>query len=228
MSETAEYAPGRLVDSYGQPSSTTVLIWHGRGPNERGVLETLATAVAALGVRVLVPDWDSSAEDGGRADLLRSARFAREADPTARLVVVGWSLGGTAAASLALNARRLGLGSVPVVCLAGAFHTTDPLSGQPFETITVSSRQTGSIRLVHGTVDDITPIEVTRDFVDTLIEAGWDSSLTELATDHAGIVGTEFTDDRERCIPSNSPRVLDALHAVTVVIGNLAANVAQT
>lgn len=216
MSEAIEYAPGRPIDIYGERSANIVLLWHGRGPNERAVLAPLATAVADRGVRVLVPDWDSTSPDGGRADLLRSVKFARQDD--VGLIVVGWSLGGTAAASLAINARKLGLDSVPAVCLAGAFRTTDPLSGQPFASFKPSSRTPGSIRLIHGTQDDIAQIEGARGFAEVLRQSGWDSPLIELPTDHAGIVGTEFTADRSQCVPSQAPQVVQALEQVVDVI----------
>ena len=191
LSAAIEYAPGRLIDIYGPAAATTVLLWHGSGPNERDVLAPLATAVAERGVRVLVPDWDSTRPDGGRADLLRSVKFAREggADSDSCLVVAGWSLGGTAAASLAINARKLGLGSVPAVSLAGAFRTTDPLSGQPFASLEPSNRKPGSIRLLHGINDEVVGIAGSRTFADVLRSAGWEADLTELDTDHAGIVG---------------------------------------
>lgn len=218
--KTLEYAPGRHIDIYGQRSANTLLLWHGRGPDERDVLAPLATLVAGRGVRVLVPDWDSTSPDGGRSDLLQSVKFAREYDAVAdsQFVVGGWSLGGTAAASLALNARRLGLESVPAVCLAGAFRTTDPLSGGPFASILPSPRSPGSIRLIHGTKDDIAVIEGAREFAAVLHDAGWAADLLELWTDHAGIVGTEFDVDRTRCLPSVDPAVTDAVQTVADVL----------
>lgn len=217
---TMEYAPARLIDVYGERSPNTLLLWHGRGPDERDVLGTLATLVASRGVRVLVPDWDSTKPDGGRADLLRSVKFAREydAEPDAQLVLGGWSLGGTAAASLAVNARRLGLDHISAVCLAGAFRATDPLSGAPFASIVPSPRRPGSIRLIHGTKDDIAVIEGAREFVTTLHRAGWHTHLIELSTDHAGIVGTEFDVDRTRCLPSVDPAVTEAAEIVADVL----------
>ena len=109
-----------------------VLLWHGRGPNERGVLATLGRARRRAGPTVVVPDWSSEADDGGRADLLRSLRFTRETveaaggDPGS-LVLVGWSLGGTAAAGLTIHARRLGVGVARTVCLAGGFRARPDL-----------------------------------------------------------------------------------------------------
>ncbi|MDQ3157420.1 MAG: alpha/beta fold hydrolase [Actinomycetota bacterium] len=218
--KTLEYAPGRRIDIYGKRSPSTLLLWHGRGPNERDVLAPLATLVAGRGVRVLVPDWDSTSPDGGRSDLLRSVKFARKYDAVAdsQLVVGGWSLGGTAAASLALNARRLGLEYVPAVCLAGAFRTTDPLSGGPFASILPSPRGPGSIRLIHGTKDDIAVIEGAREFAVVLRDSGWTTELLELSTDHAGIVGTEFDVDRTLCLPSVDPAVREAVEAVADVL----------
>lgn len=218
--KTLEYAPERKIDIYGERSPNTLLLWHGRGPNERDVLAPLASLVAARGVRVLLPDWDSTKPDGGRSDLLQSVKFAREYDdePDSQLVVAGWSLGGTAAASLALNARRLGLEFVPAVCLAGAFQTTDPLSGAPFASIVPSPRSPGSIRLIHGTKDDIAVVEGAKEFATVLNHAGWHTEFLELSTDHAGIIGTQFEDDRQRCVPSRSPAVREAVEAVADVL----------
>lgn len=216
LSRAAEYAPGRLLDTYGERSPCTILLWHGSGPDEREVLTPLATTLAARGLHVLVPDWDSKAPDGGRADLLQSVNYTRDLDNP--FLVVGWSLGGTAAASLALNSRKLGLGFIPAVCLAGAFRTTDPLSGAPFASIAPSRRNAGSIRLVHGTNDDSVEPDGSREFADVLRAAGWDTALTELPLDHAGIVGTEFSADRNRCLSSKDPQVLAGLEQVATII----------
>jgi dienelactone hydrolase len=193
--ETVEYAPGRLADVHPGSGAGHVLVWHGRGPNERGVLETLAEMVAARGPTVVVPDWSSEAEDGGRADLLQSLRFTRETmqaqdgDPDS-LVLVGWSLGGTAAAGLTINARRLGVGVAGTVTLAGGFIAPDPISG---ETLTGSLPTTGHpspFTLIHGIADDVAPVSMSRAFAQALELAQWPVELVELPTDHAGIVGT--------------------------------------
>lgn len=67
---TAEYAPGRLVDVHGGGQDGVVLLWHGRGPDERAALAPLATMIASSGVRVLAADWHSTAPDHGRSDVL--------------------------------------------------------------------------------------------------------------------------------------------------------------
>jgi dienelactone hydrolase len=105
MATTQEYAPGRLVDVHGEGTRGIVLLWHGRGADSRTDVAGLAEEIAGHGLTVVVPDWSSYAPDSGRADLLASLEHARgvaadrEVDPD-RLVVVGWSLGGTAAVGL--------------------------------------------------------------------------------------------------------------------------------
>ena len=68
--ETVEYAAGRLADIFGGPTQPTVLLWHGQQPDARSSVRPLAELIAAHGLGVIAPDWDSYAHDGGRADLL--------------------------------------------------------------------------------------------------------------------------------------------------------------
>ena len=76
--ETVEYAPGRRVDIFGDPAQRAVLMWHGTQTDARASMRPLAERLADIGVGVMVTDWNSHAEDRGRADLLGSLRFARE------------------------------------------------------------------------------------------------------------------------------------------------------
>ena len=68
-----------LLDCY-RPRDTdgspVVLLWHGRGPNERGVLGALASAIARRGFVVVVPDWEPDTPVSGCRPLLSSLRFA--------------------------------------------------------------------------------------------------------------------------------------------------------
>ena len=187
MTTTQEYAPGRLLDVHGD-SPRTVLLWHGRGPNEREVLAPFADLIADAGVRVVVPDWDSTAEDNGRRDLFLSVKYVLELHTP--WLIAGWSLGGAAAASLTLNSRKLGLGRIAGVTLAGGWTKEDPLTGLPFSERKIPERGQGSLTLIHGLEDDIAPVLATRAFHRNLTEARWKSDLTELPTDHFGIVGT--------------------------------------
>ena len=89
---TVEYAPGRSADVYAAAGESTALLWHGTQTDSRSAVRVLADALAERGVTVIAPDWDSHAPDGGRSDLLASARFARAEAPDGGLIVIGWSL----------------------------------------------------------------------------------------------------------------------------------------
>mgnify|MGYP001627452120 CR=1 FL=1 len=184
-----EYAPGRAVDVVGD--GPTVLLWHGSGPNERRALAALAEAVAAHGRRVVVPDWDSTSPDLGRADLLGSLRFARESadhDPD-ELTLAGWSRGGIAAASLALHQRRLGIGFDRVVGIAcTAFQHLDPITGARIETVTPPVQRSTTVAFVHGLRDDRATTEQAHQALADWTDAGWATTLTELDADHFTIV----------------------------------------
>src|ERR1700734_4314280 len=107
--ETVEYAAGRLADVFGEPTQPTVLLWHGQQPDARSSVRRLAELIAGHGLGVIAPDWDSSADDGGRADLLDSMHFPRErVDQPDSLVLVGWPMGGPAAGRLTVQAPRVG------------------------------------------------------------------------------------------------------------------------
>jgi len=217
--DTVEYAPSRLADVHAGSGAGHVLLWHGRGPNERGVLATLAGLVAERGPTVVVPDWSSEADDDGRADLLRSLRFTRETvethggDPDA-LVLVGWSLGGTAAAGLTINARRLGVGVAGAVCLAGGFVAPDPISGDALTGSLPTTDHTSPFTLIHGIADDVAPVAMSRAFAQALELAQWPVELIELPTDHAGIVGTTFDDAQEHYLPVTDEKAIAVANEV--------------
>ncbi len=188
-SPAVEYAPGRAASVVG--SGPTVLLWHGRGPNERLALARLAEEIAGHGRRVVVPDWDSTADDGGRADLLTSLRFARESadhDPD-EVTLVGWSLGGVAAASLTLHQRRLGITLARTVCVAaGSFDRVDPISGSLLGDAPPRVERSTTIAFVHGLLDDFVLTDEVRRTHAQWNDAGWPTTLDELAADHFTIV----------------------------------------
>jgi dienelactone hydrolase len=227
-----DYGLGKLADTYlptRDGPAPLALLWHGIGVDERDVLEPLATEVAALGVAVVVPDWESEVPDGGRAHLLASLDFARRLarDRPAELmtgrqgefVLVGWSRGGRMAASLALNPATAG-GWRPsaVVCLAGGFHRETVMSqagNGPIANLAVAAGPATEARpvpfhLVHGTRDSRVNIQQSRDFVAAAAGRGWPIRLTEPDTDHAGVVMTEYDPARRRYRPTIEPHAVAA------------------
>ena len=224
--DTVEYAPGRLADVHRGIRAGHVLLWHGRQPDMRSAVAPLAGLVAARGPTVHAADWDSHADDGGRSDLLRSLRFVREAmqadgaEPDS-LVLVGWSLGGAAAAGLTLHARKLNIGVAHTVCLAGGFPAPDPISGVHLTGHLPSSRKPSGFTLLHGIADDIVPVATSRAFGQQLAQAGWPVEVVELPTGHGGIAGAELdptgdgyqpaTDEETRSVASEVAERIAAL-----------------
>ena len=205
---TVEYAPGRSVDLYGDPSDPTVLLWHGMQTDSRAALRPLAEAIAAHRLAVVVPDWNSHADDGGRADLLGSAAFARENATNANdLVVVGWSMGGLAAAGLTIHSDTVGMPVGHTVCLAGAFDATDPISGGPLAD-GLDGGPTGAFTLLHGLHDDVVPITVSMAFASRLGESGWPAEVVELDADHGSIAGARYDATSDSYAPSDDPATL--------------------
>lgn len=191
--ETVEYATGRLVDVFGASEQPAVLLWHGQQANARAAVRRLAEQVAEHGLGVLAPDWNSHADDGGRSDLLRSVQFAREwvADPDG-LVLVGWSMGGLAAAGLTIQARRLGIGFAHTVCLAGAFMIADPIFHElPAAQLHDTAKAT-PFTLLHGVADRVIPISVANDFAAALRQHDWPVRVAELPADHGSIAGAAY------------------------------------
>ena len=231
---TEEYRPGRLVEvlrpagSQGEP---VVLLWHGSGPDERDALVPLAAAIAAYGPVVLVPDWRSDDRKVGADELLASIDFTTRAatdlggDP-GRVVLAGWSLGASAAADIALHPGIAdGWHPISVVGLGGGYDRT-PFSSQWTERDPMAGDVVGGASrpalLVHGTSDNLIPLERSVCGTEVLAEAGWRVVLRQLDTDHAGVIGTEYDREMKRCFPSDDPDRLAALALVAREVARLA------
>lgn len=191
--ESVEYAQGRVADVFGNPAQRTVLMWHGTQTDARATMRPLAERVAAAGVGVIVTDWDSHAEDRGRTDLLRSLRFAHESSAAPDgIVLVGWSLGGVAAAGATIHASQLDVRLRHTVCLAGAFMVDDPFTGDPLPTDLAAWDDRAPFTLLHGVDDDVIPIAASRDFAASLRGQDWPVAMAELSADHGTIAGARY------------------------------------
>ncbi|MGB9248763.1 MAG: esterase [Mycobacterium sp.] len=191
--QTVEYAAGRLADVFGEPSQPTVLLWHGQQPDARSSVRPLAELIAGHGLGVIAPDWNSDADDGGRADLLDSVHFTRErVDRPDSLVLVGWSMGGLAAAGLTVQAHRLGVAFAHTVCLAGAFMVPDPIFNElPAATVNDGAPRS-PFTLLHGVADRVIPVSVGHDFAAALRQHRWPVQVVELPADHGSIAGAVY------------------------------------
>jgi predicted esterase len=215
-----EYAHGRNLDLFGDAAGPTVLMWHGAQTDARSAMSPLAELVAGYGLTVVVPDWNSHADDAGREDLLQSAQFARHHAGSDALVLVGWSLGGVAAAGLAIHAGQFNVTVTHTVCLAGAFMVRDPITAAhlPRELPT----QKSPFMLLHGAADDVVPVEASRSFAATLNDNGWPVELVELAADHGSIAGAVYDRGRGLYFAADDSEVLGVAADVAGRIANVA------
>jgi acetyl esterase/lipase len=195
-----------------------VLLWHGSGPDEREVLAPLAAGIARLGPLVLVPDWRSDDPVVGPVELLDSITFTRATagelggDP-GRIVLAGWSLGANAAAAVA-ERPDIADGWHPsgLVGLAGSYDES-PFDGRPGAGDPVGGAGRPAL-VAHGTEDPVVPPAGSVAAAARLAEAGWRVVLRQVATDHAGIIGTEYNPWRKHCVPTADPGRLEVLEAV--------------
>lgn len=217
---TAEYAPGRLVDVHGGGQDGVVLLWHGRGPDERAALAPLATTIASSGVRVLAADWDSTAPDHGRSDVLGSLMYVRQTaaelgiGPT-DVVVAGWSLGATAALSLAAEP-----GGPRAVLLAPGDgpRAVSAVTGDPLPEAFPAPTGRRTVDILHGTRDDISHPALVNGLAARLRSSDWQPVVTALAVDHSGIVGLAIDPDTQDYVPAQDPVVLEATSQVAAAI----------
>lgn len=216
--QTVEYAPGRMADLYGEPSRPTVLLWHGTQTDSRAAVQVLAEAIAELGIGVIAPDWDSHAPDGGRADLLHSVRFAQTKTAGADLVMVGWSLGGVAAAGLTLRAPKFDVTVAHTVCLGGAFMIDDPISGGPVLRDLPDNAAPTPFTLLTGDADDIVPASAATEFAAGLRAIGCPVEIVELAADHGSIAGARYDADGDRYEPAGDAATTVIARAVATHI----------
>ena len=208
-----------MADIFGDPTQPMVLLWHGMQTDARAAVGPLAAMLAERGAAVVAPDWNSHSDDGGRADLLRSLDFARDlAGGADDMVLVGWSLGGCAAAGLTLDAAHFDLSLAHTVCLAGAFMVPDPISGRPPTEMLSADRVGAPFTLLHGVADDAVPLEASKAFAADLQQVGWPVELVELEADHGSIAGANYDTIADRYEPAQGGRALEVASEVAARI----------
>jgi dienelactone hydrolase len=217
--QTQEYAKGRAADLFGDMSAPTVLMWHGMQTDSRTALRPLAEMVSGHGLGVVAADWNSHADDGGRSDLLNSVDFARQfAGATKGLTLVGWSMGGVAAAGLTIHAKRFDVSLAHTVCLGGAFMARDPISGEHVVDGLTPEAVGAPFTLVHGVHDDVVPAAASRDFAADLERVGWPVRLIELDTDHGAIAGARYDEAADQYFPGDDVQTRKTAAEVAALI----------
>lgn len=219
--KTVEYAPGRLADVFGAAPAPTVLLWHGTQTDSRAAVRRLAEAIAGHGICVVVPDWDSHAADRGRADLLRSAEFADSHGGGNGLVVIGWSLGGVAAAGLTFRAAEFNVPVAEAICLGGAFMVDDPISGGPVLDGVADGAARAPFTLFSGNADDIVPTSVATKFAAALRAIDWPVAVVELDADHGSIAGARYDPDLDRYESAEDPATQAVVNLIAERIATL-------
>lgn len=218
---SVEYAPGRWADVLGEPAQPTALLWHGTQTDSRAAVRPLAAALAERGMGVIAPDWDSHAPDGGRADLLQSVGFARRRVGAAALTLIGWSLGGAAAAGLALRAHDSGVPVARAVCLGGAFMVADPISGGPPLDGVAPAASRPPLHLFVGTRDDVVPASAATEFAAGLRALDWPVEIVEFDADHGSIAGARYDPQRDRYEPTDDPATRAIVRRVAARISDV-------
>ncbi|MFF4693459.1 alpha/beta hydrolase [Streptomyces sp. NPDC001307] len=223
MSGLVYGASGQRLDVYrpatAVEASPVVLLWHGRGPDERDVLAPLARATASLGVVCFVPDWRPNADDSGRTQLRESVMFVQQnaaefGGDTGRIALGGWSLGSKAAMAAAMGPSALdGWRPRAVVGIAGGYTGPEPLTGRdPIDELTRAEESLPAIPvwLIHGSADPVVDVQQSRQLHAALRHRGWPTSLDEPDTDHAGVIMTEYDPGLRRCRPSHADHAVRA------------------
>jgi dienelactone hydrolase len=137
-----------------------------------------------------------------------------------RVVLAGWSLGASAGLDVVRRPEVVG-GWRPTafVGISGGFNRS-PFSGEPQQELSVDPAI--PLVLVHGAADEVVPFERSSTMRDRLLAEGWNVTLREVQTDHAGAIGTVYDPARQCCVPTDDMARREALVTVGSIITDLA------
>lgn len=179
-----------------------LLLWHGRIPNDRQVLRTLAVGLAHRGIVSIVPDFGCDDDDGGLEDLTASIEAFQMLTTDSGILstaIGGWSYGARLAAAYALEhpdqfSRCIGFDgrySEEYTPVASARPTDLVGRGDPVD-----------FMLVRGSEESVVPPEYSIEFARLLTEAGHTCvAHLDYPTDHAGVVCARFDPGSGLCVP---------------------------
>jgi hypothetical protein len=73
--------------------------------------------------------------------------------------------------------------------------------------------------LLHGTADDVVPVDISRAFAATLVRADWPVELVELDADHGNIAGAVYDPEGDRYLAADDPETVavDVARRIAVV-----------
>lgn len=222
------YADNGVLDVWEPPSTDdapVAVLLHGSG-GVRSFYNPIAEALADRGFLVFNASWNVSGQFpdnlAGAACAVRFARANAEelgrGDPN-RLILIGHSAGGAAAAVIALGGDEFernscvvpGESALPdgLLSLAGGYdpewdpndprRTLEDNDSSTYDLVNPMSYLGANpglhVRLIHGNEDEVIPVESAMNFYQGLLDAGYDVTLTVLeGAGHNTMVTDVFTE----------------------------------
>ena len=98
----------------------------------------------------------------------------------------------------------------------------DPISGSPLPSTFPPGLGQCAVHLAYGLDDPLATPDLVSGLELRLRASGWATSLHELSTDHAGVVGTRFDERTEQYLPSTARHAVQAADDVAALIAGAA------
>lgn len=213
----AHYAPDRRAIVRSAGTAAVALLWHGRGRCQAHVMDRVAQHLPQWGISTVAVDWDSE-DESGKSDLLASLALTRAQFTDARVCLVGWSLGATAAISLINTDPAAGVDALVALAPGDGPHVRDPLTSGPLPR-TFLPREV-PVALVYGTRDRLSTPDRVAGLHMRLRASGWPATLHGVDADHASIVGSQYVARTEQYVAVSRDRT-DAMVEIAGIIADM-------